>query len=164
MEWHEKILRKHGKEIVISAISLTVFVVLTFLWSYFSGESFVWTKIEPFSYPSIGSIGFYSALAFRTLGAFLFSCGLWLFLFKISGSRREYNRNKNDLWKLIMLGTFGLTVLVFWIVNSILSILFNILMIVMHLLPPAIVTILLLSAGYYSCKKYFPKLTSFVAK
>lgn len=157
MKWYQERLKENGRKIFVSAITLTVFVVSTLLWSYFSGESFVWTKYEPLSYPTIGSVGFYSALAFRTLGAVLFSGGFYLFLYKISGSRREFNRNKRDVWKMVVIATFGLTVLVFWIINSVLSVIFNLIMFIVFLLPPVLITFGLIVSGYLVFKKFLPK-------
>lgn len=155
MKWYEKTLRKFGKKIVISAIFLTVLAFITFLWSYFLGESFIWKQIEPISYPNIFNWRFYSALAFVTLGSFLFSRGFWIFIYRISDSRKSYRKNKKDVWTLITLTTFGLTILAVKILNMIISTIFNISMFIVYLLPPTTVTVLLLSAVYYSCKKYF---------
>ena len=157
MKWHEKTLKKYKTEIITSSVAFTVFIASITLWSYFSRESFVWTKIEPVSYPSILNWRFYSALAFVTIGSFLFSQGFWLFIYKISYNRSSFRRNKKDVWKLIILSTFGLVVLAVWLLNTVISIIFNIAMLVVFLLPSVFITTLLIILGRFLYKRFFSK-------
>ena len=158
MKWYEITLRQNGKMIIRSGLFLVIFSVITGLQGYFSGETFIWTKIETISYPSILNWRFYSALAFITLGSFLFSRGLWIFIYQISTSKSSYRRNKKDVWTLITLTTFGLMILVIKILNILISILFNVLLFILYSLPSVLVTLILMGGGYLIFNKYKTKI------
>jgi len=130
--WHNKVLLLHKKEIESSAMFLAGFLLILLLWQYLTGHHFVWKNISIISEPSIFNLLFYKALAFVTVGAFLYYVvKLWKILkiicIDLFGSPKLYYEVKRIVWPIVLLITLYITPKLFDLLNDILSFLYNIL-------------------------------------
>jgi len=161
MNWHEKILKKHRKEIVLSAVFALVLALTIALWHYFTGKSFEWQDINPIDEPGLVPRLFYSALVYVTLGWFLFhKLKFWKFLYapyRGGGRRdyREYQKLKAGVWGLlILLMYFVIVPFVVDLLNAVISFFFNLYVLLLYLLPSLAITLLIGSAGLFIYKKH----------
>lgn len=144
MEWHTKTIAKYKNEIISSAYAVLMFAVVFTLWSVFSGSHFQWQEIDPISFPDIFHYRFYSALAFIIPGAWLFhKLKFWQFLYRTSHDWRTFQRDKRDVWKILVGLTFLIALLLVSLLNSVISFLFNIWNLILYLLPPLGISLLL---------------------
>ncbi len=160
--WHKKILKVNRKEILTSAIVLIVSTLVTSLWHYFTGKSFVWESISPIEAPSIFSRLFYSALVYSTVGAYLYFCTdfyKWLYEPFRGGGRkdyREYKKLKRAIWGILtLLMCFVVVPFVVNMLNCILSFIYNIYVLALYLFPPLAIS--LLGYGLYRITFYMYK-------
>jgi hypothetical protein len=139
MVWYKKALKKYKKEIVTSATFLIIFALALLLWNFWLGKSFVWQKIEPLNAPSFFDRAFYSALVFVSVGAFLYLIKFYKFLhFLIVRQLRSwelYKSTKKFIWILLILGMYGIFSKIVDFFNSIISLIYNILGLVLYALP-----------------------------
>lgn len=142
--WHEKVLKKHKKEVVYSAIISIIIAVLFSLWHYSSGEVFQWIEFHPISAPSLFSRAIYSALTFISVGALLYTLGFYKLLHdlivKTLGNWRLYKKIKEFIWTFLIL--FMMFKFIPWVVdflNAIISFFYNIWILLLYLFPSLII-------------------------
>jgi len=160
MSWREKILKKHRKEIVLSAAFVLAFSLATALWHYFTGKSFEWQSISPIEQPGLLPRLFYSALVFAVPGWFLYhKLKFWKFLYapyRGGGKRayREYEKLKAAVWGLlILLMYFVIVPFVVDILNAIISFFFNLYVLLLYVLPALALSLLVCWVGFVIYKK-----------
>lgn len=166
MKWYKKVLLENKKTIISSAIFPLIFALVLLVWYFKLGNGFEWRKIEPISAPNLlEGRSFYSALVFRSLGAFLFGLGFYKLLHFLCvivlSSWRLYKGIKKILWLFLTLIMWDIFPKIIGVLNNILSFIYNILGIILYLLPPlgislivSIVIFLLFTKLNYSSAKY----------
>ena len=141
MPWYKKILAKNKKEIIFSTVGFLIFTSVFSLWRYFTRKNFEWHEINPISAPSMFARSFYSALVYVTIGAFLYYIvRLWKFLYYIFvkklKNKKLYKAIKWLLWaSLIFFTYFCIVPVIVSLMNNIISFFFNILNLILYLLP-----------------------------
>ena len=144
MKWHTQTLSKYKKEILLSTVLTILFAIVTALWSVFSRSHFQWKEIDSISFPDILHYRFYSALAFIIPGAWLFhKIKFWQFLYRTSHNWRTFQRDKRNVWKILVGLTFLIALLLVSLLNNVISFLFNIWNFILYLLPPLGISLLL---------------------
>lgn len=140
MAWYKKVLIKHKKEIIASAVFTITLTFTLLLWNFGLGKSFVWQRIEPFTAPDFFDRAFYSALVFVSIGALLYVLKFYKFLhFLIVRQLRNwrlYNDIKKFIWLLLILGMYGIFSKIVDFLNSIMSLIYNIFGLILYALPP----------------------------
>jgi len=160
MTWYKHTLTKYKEEIIFSAIVSILFFIALLLWYFGFGKSFVWTKIEPISTPSLFERYFYSAFVFVTLGAFLYFIRFYQFLHGIIvgifNDWRLYKDIKGFIWVGLILTSY------FWIVpkivdflNSIISFFYNIFGLILYSLPSLGIALTITIPSFVFYKKYY---------
>lgn len=166
MNWRDKVLKKHKKEVILSAtFALTLALAIT-LWHYFTGKGFEWQSISPIEQPGLLPRLFYSALVFAVPGWFLYhKLNFWKFLYAPyrGGGRsayREYKKLKAGVWGLlILLMYFVIVPFVVDILNAIISFFFNLYVLVLYLLPSLAISLLVCGLGFFAYKKVNQKVS-----
>lgn len=156
--WHQKILDKHSKEILKSALFIMLVVLVTTLWGFVPGKTFEWQSIEPIGEPSIFVRLFYSALVFTTFGAFLYQVGFYKFLYSLyRGTKngwREYQKMKAGIWGLLTLLMFFVIVpFVVDVLNNFISFLFNMYKLLLYIFPSIIISLTIIVVIYFVRRK-----------
>ncbi len=141
MKWHKEALIKNTKEIVTSATTYIILLLVFLLWHFAFGYKFEWQQIEPFEQPSIFIRAFYSAFTFFTLGFLLYIARFYKVLHDIlvkgMGSWGLYNAIKAVVWLFLMFISYQYIVpWLFKILNASISLLYNIAGLVLYTLPP----------------------------
>lgn len=162
MKWYKKYLIKYKKEIIISATFTVVFFVLLSLWHYALGKSFAWREIDPIPKPQEFVRFIYSALVFVTIGAFLYWIKFYKFLhLVIVGKLRNwklYKDIKAIIWtSLILIMYFFVVPKVIDLLNSIISIVYNLSIFILYLLPPLLLSVALVLLVVYLIKNLIKK-------
>ncbi len=156
-DWYKKILLKNTREIVSSATTYVILVLVFLLWHFALGVKFEWQSISPLSEPSIFVRSFYSAFVFCTLGLFLYVIRFYKvlhdILVKALGLWGLYNFVKAIVWTLLMYVSYQYIVpKVFGLLNTSASFLYNIVGIVLYALPPLGIT-LIITIGFMLFRK-----------
>ena len=143
---------------MLSSAVAIVFFLAILLWDFVTDESFHWESISPIDEPGLMPRLFYSALVFVTLGALLYSVGFYKWLYGLyRGSRRgwrDYNNMKRAIWAILMLFMFFVIVpMVVNMLNATISFFYNVLALMLYLLPPLGMT-LIIYAIYYLTRKH----------
>lgn len=159
MTWYKKYLTQYKKEIIISATFTFVFTTFLSLWHYALGKSFIWREIDPIPQPHEFVRFIYSALVFVTFGAFLYWIRFYQFLYSVivRGLRdwRLYKDIKAIIWtSLILVMYFFVVPKVIDCLNSTISIIYNLFIFILYLLPPLLLTLTFVMAGVFLSKKY----------
>ncbi len=159
MSWYKHTLKKYGKEILSGAIFTVVCTLAFLLWIFVMGKTFTWTDISPIEQPSIFIRIFYSALTFITLGAFLYKVGFYKALYQILGDWRSFKEAKSIIWVLLM-GTmfFVIVPLVVDLLNSIISIGYNVFALILYAFPPVGISLIIFALYFYFKKQLQSKL------
>lgn len=159
MTWYKHTLKKYGKEILSGAIFTVVCTLAFLLWIFVVGKTFTWTDISPIEQPSIFIRIFYSALTFITLGAFLYKVGFYKALYQIMGDWRSFKEAKSIIWVLLM-GTmfFVIVPLVVDLLNSIISIGYNVFALILYAFPPVGISLIIFALYFYFKKQLQSKL------
>lgn len=159
MSWYKHTLKKYGKEILSGAIFTVVCTLAFLLWIFVMGKTFAWTDISPIEQPSIFIRIFYSALTFITLGAFLYKVGFYKALYQILGDWRSFKEAKSIIWVLLM-GTmfFVIVPLVVDLLNSIISIGYNVFALILYAFPPVGISLIIFALYFYFKKQLQSKL------
>ena len=159
MSWYKHTLKKYGKEILSGAIFTVVCTLACLLWIFVMGKTFTWTDISPIEQPSIFIRIFYSALTFITLGAFLYKVGFYKALYQILGDWRSFKEAKSIIWVLLM-GTmfFVIVPLVVDLLNSIISIGYNVFALILYAFPPVGISLIIFALYFYFKKQLQSKL------
>jgi hypothetical protein len=158
MTWYRKILLER-KEEILTAVSLAILLAFAIAgWYFLTGRTFEWYSISPVEAPSLLPRLFYSALVYVSLGAILYSLGFYKFLYSLyrgtRGGYRAYKEMKGLIWLLLILGMYFIIVpLVVDILNNVISFLYNLLVLLIYLLPSIGIT-LVLSLGYFIAKRF----------
>lgn len=140
MTWYIHTLTKYRKEIISSAIVSVLFSVTILLWHFGLGKSFVWKNIEPISAPGLLERGFYSAITYLTIGAFLYWVRFHQFLHGIVvgifDDWRLYKDIKGFIWGgLILVSYFWVIPRIVDFLNAIISFFYNVLGLILYSLP-----------------------------
>src|SRR3989338_218798 len=156
-DWYKKVLLKNAKEIVSDGTTYAILALVLLLWHFALGVKFEWQNISPLSEPSIFVRAFYSAFTFCTLCLLLYVIRFYKVLHdivvKAFGMWELYNLIKAVLWLFLMYISYAYLVpWLFNILNSGISILFNIANLVLYALPPVGIA-LILSIVYLLCRK-----------
>lgn len=157
--WYKRILVKHKKEVVTSTIFTIIFILFLSIWHYALGKNFIWREINPIPKPSEFIRFIYSALVFVTFGWFLYWIRFYKFLHSIivRGLRdwKLYKDTKAIIWSsLILVMYFFVVPTVIDFLNSTISIIYNLLVFILYLLPPLVGSLVLVIAGIFLIKKY----------
>lgn len=155
--WHKKVLLKNAKEIASSATTYVILAFVLLLWHFALGIKFQWQTISPLSAPSIFIRVFYSAFTFCSIGLFLYVIKFYKALHdivvKTFGRWKLYNFIKVSLWAFLMYISYAnLVPLLFSVLNTSISILFNVANFILYALPPVGIA-LILSILYFLFKK-----------
>lgn len=147
-EWHGKVLLKYTKEIIGSATTYIILLLILLLWHFVLGIKFHWQSISPFSAPSFFTRTFYSAFTFGTLGYFLYIIKFYKLLndivVKIFDMWGLYNFIKAVVWLFLMFISWAYVVpWIFNILNGGMSILFNIANFILYAAPPVGIALIL---------------------
>lgn len=147
-DWYKKVLLKNTKEIVSSGTTYMILVLVFLLWHFALGIKFQWQSISPLSAPSIFVRVFYSAFTFCTLGFFLYAIKFYKVLHdivvKAFGMWGLYNFIKAVLWAFLMYVSYAYLVpWLFNVLNTSMSVLFNIANLVLYALPPVGISLIL---------------------
>ncbi len=134
-----------------------ILALVLLLWNFALGIKFQWQSISPLPEPSIFVRSFYSAFVFCTLGLFLYLIRFYKVLHdivvKAFGFWELYNFIKAVVWLFLMYISYVYLVpWLFNILNTSASILFNIVNLVLYVVPSVgIATIL--SIIYFLVRK-----------
>lgn len=155
--WYKKVLLKNVKEIVSDGATYAILALVFLLWYFALGIKFEWQHISPLSEPSVFVRTFYSAFTFCTLGLFLYVIRFYKVLHdivvKAFGMWELYNLIKAVLWLFLMYISYAYLVpWLFSVLNTSVSVLFNVAGLVLYVLPPIGIS-LILSIIYLLLKK-----------
>jgi len=142
MRWYQKVLIKHKNEIILSAASSLLVSFIFLLWKYKNGVGYVWTDFYPIEAPSIVNRLFYSALTYVGIGRALYYSTFYFLLYRFIGDWKLYNQTKKMIWFILTLGTFVAFEKLVNYLNTAISILFN-LLIMLFYYSPLIICLLL---------------------
>ena len=126
----------------MSSTTIYFLLVLAFLlWRFALGIKFEWQQINPLSPPSIFVRSFYSAFVFGTLGALLYVIRFYKLLHdivvKTFDAWKLYNSIKAIIWVFLIYISYQYIVpWLFAILNTSVSVLYNIVGFVLYILPP----------------------------
>ena len=155
--WYKKVLTEKRNEVFLAITLTATFSLAMLLWHYAMGQSFHWEATEPIEQPGLLPRLFYSALVFAGPGRWLFDAGFYKALYSLfkgtRGGYRAFTRAKADIWHLMILATCF--VVIPWavnILNTLLSFTYNIVSLILYLVPPLGVTPIL-GAGFLLWKK-----------
>jgi hypothetical protein len=162
MHWYKKVIKENKTKIYYSALYIIVSSLAVLLWYFALGKSYNWQEIEPLSAPSLLYRMFYSALVFVTFGAFLYKIKFYQnlhYLFVRSlRKRRLYKDIKKIIWWSLIGLMYVIVVKIFDFINAIVSFLYNILGIILYLLPPLGVSLILSIIAVYCYKRIKDKI------
>jgi hypothetical protein len=140
--WYEKTVEKYGKKALWSAVVSIAVTALFSFWYFASGRSFAWHSISPIPQPGFLDSELYGAIAFLTIGAFLYYVvKLWLILKiickDILGSWDLYNGVKAIVWFILLLVTqfYIVPTIIDW-ANAIVSFFYNMWFLLLYVFPP----------------------------
>lgn len=158
MQWYKKTIKKYYKKISNGTILAFLFFLVYSVWKYFSGKSFVWLGIEPVEQPKLFVRIFYSALVFVILGALLYELKFYRFLYRFIVVKlrdiKLYKDTKYIIWtSLILLMYYKIIPLVVDMLNKIISIFYNLVNLLLYLMPSAGITVVIF-ASYILVKQY----------
>jgi len=159
MKLHKKYLTEYRKEIIISTTFILVFTLFLSIWHYALGKSFVWKEIDPIPKPQEFVRFIYSALVFATFGAFLYWIKFYKFLHTVIvrglGDWKLYKDIKSVIWtSLILMMYFFVVPKVIDFLNSAISVIYNLFFFIIYLLPPLLISVLIITFGIYLIKKF----------
>ena len=157
INWQKIALKKHLKDLVSSGTTYAILALIFLLWRFALGIKFELQQIEPFEQPSIFVRSFYSLFTFFTLGFLLYIARFYKVLHDIlvkeMGLRGLYNGIKAIVWAGLMYISYEYIVpWLFNLLNTSISILYNIAGIVLYAIPPIGIS-LILSVAYFLFKK-----------
>lgn len=140
-KWYWREISKNFKKSFLSVSLYILFLALLAAWKFLIGQDFVWQSISPMPEPNIFIRILYSAITFISLGAILYSLGFYKALHnvcvKILGDWQLYKGIKKIVWIFLMaLMFFYIVPFIVFILNSIISFFFNILIFILYLFPP----------------------------
>ncbi len=159
ISWYKDILIKYKKEIIASVTFTIVFAIFLSIWHYVFGKSFAWKEIDPIPKPQEFVRFIYSALVFVTFGAFLYWIKFYKFLHSVivRGLRdwKLYKDIKSIIWtSLILVMYFFVVPKVIDILNSTISIVYNLSVFILYLLPPLLSSLVIVIGLLLLSKKY----------
>lgn len=140
MNLHIKVIRKLLKETYSGALFLILVALVSLLWYYFSWVSYEWRSIEPIEQPDTFVRIVYSFLVFFTLWLLLYFFRFYQLLHfvfvRLLGDRRAYKKIKWFIW-LVLMWLMYLVIVPFVVdtMNNVLSFLYNLLGILVYLMP-----------------------------
>ncbi len=157
MKWHQEALLNSSKEIAKSGATYCIVLLVFLLWHFALGYNFEWRHIAPLSEPDFFVRAFYSAFTFFTLGFLLYEARFYKVLHDIVvkgfGMWDLYNFIKAVVWLLLMFVSYQYIVPeLFSVLNTSVSILYNIAALVLYVLPPVGISIIV-AVIYFLLKK-----------
>jgi hypothetical protein len=148
--WFVRVINDKGREVLLSALTFVLFLLIVAIRHYFTGKTFEWESISPIEAPGLLPRMFYSALVFIGPGWFLYhKLKFWKFLYEPyrGGGRaayREYKKLKAFVWvSLILIMYFIIVPSIVDLLNAIISFFYNLFILVLYLIPPLAITTLL---------------------
>ncbi|NRH21330.1 hypothetical protein HOO68_04770 [Candidatus Gracilibacteria bacterium] len=165
MNWKRKIFKEHIKETIFATVFSLTFALVLMVANFFFDWNFDWEEIDPIEMPPLWIRGVASFFTWFTLGNWLFNLYFYKVLYwicKLFGIRySEYKKLKQKIWVgLMLLVTFVLIPLIVDILNSLISILFNIFQFLISTIPymgisATISAVVVLSYIYITKKEAF---------
>lgn len=139
--WQIKAIKEALKDAVNSASTYIIILFVFLLWHFALGQKFEWQQVAPFEQPSIFIRSFYSAFTFFTLGYLLYITKFYKILHdivvKAFGAWEIYNLIKVLVWLGLMFVSYQYIVpALFTVMNTSVSVLYNIAALVLYALPP----------------------------
>jgi amino acid transporter len=139
MTWYKKSLEKHRRETIAGTIFAITSTLALLLWHFAFGQTFTYESIQPIS--TIYEYAFYSALVFVGPGAYLrYNTTLYLDLkrffkdmLKMPGLHKGV---KKVIWISMVVVVFAIVAAVVWLLNTIISLIYNALVFLLYLYPP----------------------------
>jgi hypothetical protein len=154
--WYKRILKGKKDEVIRSTIISIVIAVAFSLWYFMSGKPFEMHSISPIPQPGFLPSELYSALAFVTIGAFLYYVvRLWQILKFICVDMFKnwdlYNFVKAVVWAILVLWTqfYLVPTVVDWL-NASISFLFNAWLFTLYIYPPIGILVIVFGGALYS--------------
>lgn len=165
MNWKRKIFKEHIKETIFATVFSLTFALVLMVANFFFDWNFDWEEIDPIEMPPLWIRGVASFFTWFTLWNWLFNLYFYKVLYwicKLFGIRySEYKKLKQKIWVwLMLLVTFVLIPLIVDILNSLISILFNIFQFLISTIPymgisATISAVVVLSYIYITKKEAF---------
>lgn len=158
MSWYKKVLTKSKEDIITKTMFIIVFALVTLLWHFVLGKNFEWQEISPIPEPSIFIRYFYSALVFVIPGRFLYRTkfykSLHFLTVRILGDWKLYKDTKKFIWiSLILIMYFSVVPKIIYFLNTIISIIYNLLGFVLYLSPPLGISLIIFIVVHILIKK-----------
>lgn len=140
MTWHKDKIEKYIKENYSSVMTFFIFMFVCTLWHYFSGQKFVWRDVNLIDTPSIWYRALYSALAFLTLGRWLYKIKFYQFLYFLDvvllHDKRGYRKDKKSIWAIMTIAMYLYIVpKIVDILNFAISLVINTIALILYLSP-----------------------------
>jgi hypothetical protein len=162
MSWHKKELISYRKKLLTLIFFFFIFGLVLLFWHYGIGQTFKWREIEPVPKPSIFNRLLYSALVYITFGALFYWLKIYQLLYnffvRFLKDRKIYSGVKGFIWGIFLI------VMCFWVVpwtvnllNSILSLVYNIIGFVLYLCPVLGVSLIMHGVVYILYIKFLQK-------
>ncbi|MGH7203953.1 MAG: hypothetical protein ACREHC_05915 [Candidatus Levyibacteriota bacterium] len=159
MVWYKKVLIKHTKEIISSALISIIISLALLYWYFVLGNRFEWKTIEPISAPDYYARIFYSALVYITFGAILYKLFIYKLLHfvtvRVLRDWKLYKDIKRFIWGVLLLISY------FWFVpkvvdflNLTISFFYNILGLILYLIPPLGISLIIFAVFFILVKKF----------
>ncbi len=144
-QWYKKILLDNVKKIVSSATTYIVFALVFLVWHFILGIKFQWQDIVPLSQPTIFIRAFYSAFVFVTLGRLLYFIHFYEVLSDILAEQfKLYISIKSIIWMVLMYVSYQYIIpWIFSILNTGISVLFNLANLILYIIPLVGISIIL---------------------
>jgi len=146
--WYRTVLVARTKEVFSSAVPYAVLLLVLLLWRFALGVKFQWVEVSPLSQPDFFVRSFYSAFTFCTLGFLLYEARFYKVLHDIVvkgfGMWDLYNFIKAVVWLFLMYLSYEYIVpVLFAVLNTSASILYNAAAFVLYVLPPVGISLVL---------------------
>lgn len=165
MSWKKRIFKEHIKETIFATVFSCTFALTIMIANFFFDWNFDWKEIDPIEMPPLWIRGVASFFTWFTLWNWLFNLYFYKALYSICKflwiSYSKYEKLKKQIWVwLMLLVTFVLIPLIIDILNSIISILFNIFQFLISTIPymgisATISAVVVLSYIYITKKEVF---------
>lgn len=132
MNWREKLIKWHLNETLFASVFSVLFIFILIIANFFFNWNFDWKQIDPIETPPLWIRGIASLFTWFTLWSWLFHLYFYKILYWICKflwiSYFRYKKLKRQIWLwLMLLVTLVLIPIIIDLLNSIISLFFNIL-------------------------------------
>ena len=139
MNWPENILKEKRTEVIAGAVFAFTSALGLLLWRWAFGHTFQWTEVDPFSVPL--SYQLLSALVFIGPGSYLFHftdfyIDLWHLFREVLEAPGLHRVVKLVIWLSMMALVYFVLRIVFYILNLITTVTYNVAAFVLYIAPP----------------------------